>query len=92
MSCCDMMETNLDQNTFSYKSEITHSSCNYEFLIHEHHNYIIPQINESKIDLNVVTEINLETEVNTVQNYFIYQNTISDVGPPIYLAVSSFII
>ncbi len=92
MSCCDMMETNSHHNTFSYKSEITHNSCSYELLIHEHNNYIIPKINDSKVDLNTITEIHFESEVSSVQNFFISHKIISNVGPPIYLNVSSFLI
>ncbi|MCB0732082.1 MAG: hypothetical protein KDC88_13720 [Ignavibacteriae bacterium] len=92
MSCCYMIESNSNHDSFSTESEITHSSCNYEYLVHEHNNFVLPKTEDSKIDLNEITEINLKTENNSFQKYFISHNTISDVSPPIYLTVSSFLI
>ena len=44
------------------------------------------------VESRVNSEIHLESEVGTVQNFFISHKIISNVGPPIYLTVSSFLI
>lgn len=45
--------------------------------------------NESKIELFISTEIIVEKEKLSFKNKFIFQNSFSDIGPPIYITVSS---
>jgi len=92
MTCCDMMGMNNKNNLDSYGMEVTENSCDYEYSINENPIFIIPKIIDTKIVLSEIDIIDLEVEKEISNSFYIVQNVVPDVSPPIYLSVSSLLI
>ena len=87
-----MMETKSKHNSANTSLRIINRGCSYEYAISENNSYVVPKVNESKIELFISTEIIVEKEKLSFKNKFIFQNSFSDIGPPIYITVSSLLI
>jgi hypothetical protein len=92
MSCCDMMETNSNSKSLSSETEITHNSCNYEYLIKDNYTFIVSTISDFKVELSELSLINFDLGPQILHTFILSQNIISDVSPPIFLINSSFLI
>lgn len=90
MSCCDMM--NLDSNTSACGMEVAENSCDYELTTIDNFISIIPKSVDIKITLTELSSSNCNFNQYISNSFILSQNFIPDISPPIYLAVSSFII
>lgn len=92
MTCCDMMGMNDKDNSTPCGMEITESSCDFELDTIDNFTFIVPKTVDSKIVLTEVSCISFYVDQNISNSFIFSQNIISDVSPPIYLTVSSFLI
>jgi hypothetical protein len=91
-SCCDMFVLHKHQNSHSSDTKIKQDSCNFEYLVADNNTFIVPKVSDSKVELTEISAINLDLEPQVLHKFIISQNLISDVSPPIYITVSSFLI
>ncbi len=92
MTCCDMMGMNDKDNTTHCGMEITENSCDFELNTIDTFTFVIPKTVDSKIILTEISSINFDVDQNIANEFILSQNVIPDVSPPIYIAVSSFLI
>ena len=91
-SCCDMFDLHNYQKLHSSDTKINQDSCNFEYLVTDNNTFIIPKISDTKIEFTQISAINIDLEPQISHTFYISQYLNSDVSPPIYLTVSSFLI
>ncbi len=92
MTCCDMMGMNDKDNSTPCGMEITENSCDFELDTIDNFTFVVPKTVDSKIVLTEISSINSNVDQNFSNSFFLSQNIIPDINPPIYLTVSSFLI
>jgi len=91
MSCCDMMGMNNSQVPLC-GIEFTENSCDFKYESIEALTFIIPKSVDSKVELVQISNIDIDFG-KSISNLVVFsQSTITDVSPPIYISISSFLI
>lgn len=91
-SCCDMFDSHIYQNLHSSNTKINQDSCNFEYLVTDKNTFIVPKISDSKVEFTQISAVNIDLESQISDTFIISKNLNSDISPPIYLTVSSFLI
>ena len=89
---CDMLLMQKHHNLHSSSTEIKQDSCNFEYIVADNNTYIVPKVSDSKVEFTKISAINFDLEPQILRSFIITRNLNSDISPPIYLTVSSFLI
>ncbi|MCW8849050.1 MAG: hypothetical protein OQJ81_03650 [Melioribacteraceae bacterium] len=91
MTCCDMMDMN-NTNSTPCGMEITDNSCDYIIDVIDDITFLVPKTIDTNIELLEIALIITSDIEKTPRLLIKSQNTLLDSSPPIYLAISSFLI
>jgi hypothetical protein len=92
ITCCEMMDINKSYSFDSYGMNIKQNTCGYEIIAPVNHSFIIPKIVDAQNSLTVQSTAIRDEQKETYYSKIIVRSISLDIGPPIYLTVSSFLI
>lgn len=92
VTCCEMMDINESYSSDSYGMKIKQNICGFEIIAPVNHSFIIPKIVDVQNSLTAQSTAILDEQKATYYSKIIVRSLSLDIGSPIYLTVSSFLI
>ncbi len=92
MSCCSNIESKINQLSNTLDHKISKSACEFEYVDNDNYSYVVPKVNDSKIDFSLIAVINIGHSHILAKNKFLSYNNITYYSPPIYLTSLSLLI